>query len=157
MRYTIEHQGVPVGIVEVMPGAELTAADVQPLPGYAAIQPLVRTATDALRNLGFIGPVAEPTSSARGADALAAAGALGGRLELRDERGAMVPVEAIDLTDWPGSENEVVAFITFGDAGATVPAPLRPAISVWPNRALPRSPASPSPRRACSWPRAVGG
>jgi hypothetical protein len=126
MRYTIEHQGVPVGIVEVTPGAELTAADVQPLPGYAAIQPLVRSATDALRNLGFIGPVAEPASSARGADALAAAGSLGRRLELRDERGAVVAVDAIDLTDWPGSESEVVAFISFGDASATVPAPVQP-------------------------------
>ena len=125
VRYTIEHRGVPVGIIEPKALDDLTAADVQPLPGYEAIRPVVRDGTVALRNLGFLGPAAEPVSADRGAAALGAAAALGRQLELRDERGEPVAVDCVDLTDWPGAESEVVAFITFRDAQTPVSAPLQ--------------------------------
>ena len=45
MRFTITHQGVPIGRIELEPRPELTAGTVEPLPGYAAIQPIVRAAS----------------------------------------------------------------------------------------------------------------
>ncbi len=126
VRYTIEHRGVPVGIIEPKTLDDLTAADVQPLPGYEAIRTVVRAGTAALQNLGFLGPAAELASADRGDAALGAAAALGRQLELRDERGEPVAVDCVDLTDWPGAESEVIAFITFRDAQTPVPAPLHP-------------------------------
>lgn len=127
MRYTITHQGVPIGTVELQREAEdVTAGDVRPLPAYAALQPAIRAATRALRNLGFSGPVAEPLSAERGATALEDGAVLGRALELWDERGSAVAVDFIDLTDWPGIEPEIVAFVRFREAAAPVAEEPRP-------------------------------
>ena len=126
MKYTIEHQGVPVGTIELNTHSEVTAADVQPLAGYATIEPVVRAATTALRNLGFRGDVANLASHASESTVLRDAATLGRQLELRDERGAAVAVDFIDITDWPGREREIVAFITFRDASAHVSTPRTP-------------------------------
>jgi len=126
MRYTIAHQGVPIGTVELQREAEhVTAGDVRPLPAYAAIQPAVRAATRALRNLGFSGPATERVSAERGMSALGDGAVLGRTLELRDERGNPVPVDFIDLTDWSGAEPEIVAFVRFREAAAPTAAELR--------------------------------
>ena len=127
MKYTIEHQGVPVGTIELKAHNDLAAADVEPLAGYVTIEPVVRAATTALRNLGFRGPVANVASNASESTVLRAAATLGRQLELRDERGAAVAVDFIDMTDWSEKEREIVAFITFRDASAHVSTPLTPA------------------------------
>ena len=127
MKYTIEHQGVPVGTVELKAQSEVAAADVEPLAGYATIEPVVRAATTALRNLGFRGAVAHVASNASESTVLRDAATLGRQLELRDGRGAAVAVDFIDITDWSEREREIVAFVTFRDASAHVSTPGRPA------------------------------
>ena len=48
VRYTITHQGAPIGTAGLDASAERTVGQVNPLPACAAVRPLVQTATDAL-------------------------------------------------------------------------------------------------------------
>ena len=127
MRYTISHQGVPIGEAELDLGPEVTVGAVRPLPGYAVVQPVVRAATDALRGLGYLGPASEPVSDAAGRAALARGATLGRALELRDARGALAAADYVELMDWPGTEPEVTAWVRAREAPAGVPARVRPA------------------------------
>ena len=120
MQFTITHHGVPVGTTECTLEGERLVVGVRPLPGYAAIRPLVRAASLALAEVALAGaqPVEIPALR-RGAE-------LGRALELRDEAGALVPVDYVELTEWPGGNPEVAAMLRLRDAHAAVPAPVRP-------------------------------
>ena len=120
MQFTITHHGVPVGTTEFTLEGERIVVGVRPLPGYATIRPLVRAASVALAEvaLGGAQPV-ETTALRRGAE-------LGRALELRDEAGALVPVDYVELTEWPGGSPEVAAMLRLRDAHAAVPAFVRP-------------------------------
>ena len=126
MRYTITHRGVPIGEAELDLGPDLAVGAMRPLPAYAAVRPLVRAATDALRGLGFLGPPADPVSSDAGRAALQRGATLGRALELRDARGALVTADFVELMDWPGAESEVTAWVRAREAPAAVPARERP-------------------------------
>jgi hypothetical protein len=130
MWYTISHQGVPIGEADLDLGPEVTVGAVRPLPGYAAVQPLVRAATDALRGLGYLGAASERASDAAGRAALARGATLGRALELRDARGTLVTADFVELMEWPGAESEVTAvtaWVRAREAPAAVPARERPA------------------------------
>src|SRR5687768_6387916 len=103
MEYTITHQGVPIGTIELPRDGERFTVAVQPLPAYRALSPLVRVASAALANVALNQPA--------DAVALARATSQGRALELRDGTGALVPVDFIELTEWPGGTPEVAAFI----------------------------------------------
>jgi hypothetical protein len=118
MPYTITHQGVPVGSIELPRDGDRFTVAVQPLPAYSAIQPLVRQASAALANVAL--------GRSANAVALQHAAALGRAVELRDSTGALVPVDFIELTDWPGSKPEVAAFIRLRGAHARVQARVSP-------------------------------
>ena len=126
MRFTITHQGVPVGELELPSGGERVAVPVDPLPAYESIRPLVRAASIALSQVALAGtgetalpPVRSQTALHRGAE-------LGRALELRDATGALVPTDFIDLTDWPGGEPAVAAIVGLRDSHAARPAVERP-------------------------------
>lgn len=112
--YVVTHQGVPIGMVQLPRDGDRFTAAVAPLPGYEAIRPFVRHASGALADVAL----------GRPADAIALSGAaaLGRALELRDATGAFVPVDFIELTDWPGGTPEVAAFIRLREAHASVQA-----------------------------------
>ena len=114
--YTITHHGVPVGTAELPSDGDRMTVAVEPLPAYAAIQPLVRDASCALAD------VALGRSGDMGA--LRRAAALGRDLELRDPAGALVPADFIELTEWPSGAPQVAAFIQLREAHAPVPARL---------------------------------
>jgi hypothetical protein len=138
VRFTITHRGVPVGDVELdFGGDELTVGLVRPLAGYAAVRPIVRAATDALRNDGFPGLAADPVSPSVGEGALGRNAALGRALELRDERGALVPTDFIDLAEWPGEATEITTWVRVRHAAAAVPAAGRPPRGAAPEGARP--------------------
>ena len=114
MQYSITHHGVPIGIVELPPEGERFTVPVRPLAAYDMLSPLVRTASVALADVA-LGRAADAT-------ALQQAAMRGRVLELRDATGALVPVDFIELTEWPGGTPEVAAFIRLRDAHAPVPA-----------------------------------
>lgn len=128
MWYTVLHDEVPIGIVDLPPLA-LAAGAMQRLPAYSAIQPTVRAATIALLALGFYGaalPPIPPRSREilHSRRALARAARL--RLSLVNERGAIAHVRFVNLLEPPGDER-VVVVAAFDDAiaavGAMMPAP----------------------------------
>ena len=104
----------------------IIVAPVVPLPAYATLSSTVRAASLALADttLGLVAPTG--ISSARREATLALGAALGRELELRDAAGALVPADFIDLTEWPGGNPEVAAFIGFRDSHAATPAPVHP-------------------------------
>ena len=124
MRFTITHNGVPVGTVEFNPAEESVGIPVRPLSGYAGVREIVRAMTNTLLSI----------SSGKGNLPVAAAALKRGtelkqQLELQDEMGVLVPVDFIVLTEWPGLMPTVVATLQLRDAHATVPAPVpRPPI-----------------------------
>ena len=127
MQYTITHRGVPIGIADVLAATEsIIVAPVVPLPAYATLSATVRAASLALADttLGLVVPTGE--SPERRETALTLGAALGRELELRDAAGALVPADFIELTEWPGGNPEVAAFIGFRDSHAAIPASVRP-------------------------------
>jgi hypothetical protein len=121
VRFTITHHGVPVGTTEFTAAGERIVVGVRPLPGYGAIQPMVRAASVALAGVALGG--GQSVESA----ALRRAAELGRALELRDEAGALVPVDYVELTEWPGGNPEVAAMLRLRDAHAAVLAAVHPA------------------------------
>jgi len=124
MRFTITHEGVPIGTVELAPGADRVTGPVDPLPAYGAVRPLVRAASEALGAL-VVGAPAPAPAAGRGA-AFARAAALGRALELRDAWGGLVATDFIELLDRPGAEPPLAAFVGFRMAPAGAPAPAPP-------------------------------
>lgn len=124
--FTITHHDVPIGLIEALPATERITVGVQPLPGYAPMQEVVRAASRALADtaLGTVG-----AEHAHAMHALRHGAELGRALELRDATGAPVPTDYIELTDWPTGEPAVAALIRLRDAHANVAArvPPRPA------------------------------
>lgn len=119
---------MPVGTVELTRAdtsdAEQIACAVFPLPGYAPIQPVVRAASEALRNLLPAGPPADRGTELTAERALGRGAELGRALELRDATGVLVPTDFIELSEWRGGNPEVAALIRFRFSHTGVPARL---------------------------------
>jgi len=116
--YTITHQGVPIGNVELDPAQTRSAAAVAPLPAYDAIRPIVLAASLALRAAAVSTGDADVVSRS----ALDRGAALGKDLELRDARGELVPTDFIELAEWPGEDPEVRAWVGIRGVAAGRPA-----------------------------------
>src|SRR6476661_6321967 len=95
MRYSILHNGVPVGEVDLDLTVDPAVGVVDQLPGYTAMRSRVQDATRA-----FIATVSNETSSNR--PALAEGAALGRELERRDDKQELVKTDFIELADWQG-------------------------------------------------------
>jgi hypothetical protein len=126
-RYTISHHGVPIASAELTLGDAVTVGIVTPFAAYEAIRPLVQEASAALRVIGFPEPddsggrVEDPTVLARAA-------ALGRALELRDDHGAVVATDFIELMEQsaPDAPSPIV-WVRSRHAATPRPAvPLRP-------------------------------
>lgn len=116
--YTVTHQGVPIGVIELPSDADRVTVAVDPLPAYAAVRPIVLRASSALADVAL--------GRAANAFALQEAAELGRVLELRDASGVLVPVDFIELTEWPGGNIEFAAFVRLRDSHALMPATVRP-------------------------------
>ena len=109
---------MPIGTIDLPRDGDRFTVSVSPLAGYDSIRALVRRASAALANIALGHPA--------NAVLMGRAGELGDALELRDTAGALVPVDFIELTDWPGGAPEVAALIQLRDAHAPVPAKVPP-------------------------------
>jgi hypothetical protein len=129
VRYTISHQGVPIGSAELTLGDAITIGAVTPLAAYEAIRPLVRDATAALRAIGF----PEPSEDAAPIDdptVLARAAALGRALELRDERGTVVTTDFVELMEQVAPDgSSPIVWVRSRHAAAALPAVQTPTVS----------------------------
>ena len=116
--YTVTTHGVPIGVIALPADADRVTVALDPLPAYSALQPMVRRASSALADVA--------RGRAANAIALHEAATLGRLLELRDAAGALVPVDFIELTEWPGGNIEFAAFVRFRQSPALRPATVRP-------------------------------
>jgi hypothetical protein len=113
MRYSILHNGVPVGEVDLDLTGDPAVGVVNPLPGYAAVSSRVQGATRA-----FISTMSNEMSPNR--PALTDGAALGRELELRDENHELVKTDFIELADWQGRPLNVTVWVRARGAFAGV-------------------------------------
>jgi hypothetical protein len=114
---------VPAQLRAIVPPAPSFAIDgFEPLPGYESVRAIVQRASEAARNLGYLGPVADPESDLRGHAALAALNELLVDLEFRDLEGQLIPVDvfAFDESHSMGETTAVTLAGTIEDATSAV-------------------------------------
>ena len=139
--FTIVHHGVPIGRTTTTPRPDVDAPewvefsllDFQPLPAYETVAPVVRLVSRALANFGFLGPAADPASDVAGRVAYATAQAFWDELELVDTTGNPVGGRVVWLIEMTvGGQTSHWLDVELDDAGAAVPARLRPPRSATP-------------------------
>lgn len=139
--FTIVHRGVPIGTTnialrpdtDVPDWFEFSLLDFNPLPAFESVAPVVRLASRALANLGFLGPAADPASNAAGQEAHAMARAFWDDLELVDPRGNPVGGGVVWLIEMTfGAQTSYWLDIKLDEGDTPVPAAVR--------RAPPRPP-----------------
>ena len=120
MRFSVVHEGIPVGFVVLSPG-ELVAGQLVPLPSLDPLRNTIRAGSDALLALGFFGAATAAGQNGAGA-ALRAAAAV--RFDLFDDRGNLSPATFVNVIEAP--DGGLVVLARFGHAHSPVTAPLRP-------------------------------
>jgi hypothetical protein len=108
MRYSISHLGVPVGEVELTP-TETAIGELMPVAGYESIRGVIRSASEVLWQNGFLGT----TGGDQRFDPAALSRAQNLSLELRDDRGAFIPVDFINIVERPSAGDPPVVFVRF--------------------------------------------
>ena len=124
-RYTIFHQGAPIGVVDAVVQKEFAAGPVTSLPAYETLRPQITEASRAMRDQGATAPATDLESRDRRKAAMNREKELGYELELRDERGETVAVDSIWLNDL-GEGSRLSAIIIFKGASSTIRTMLRP-------------------------------
>ena len=121
MRFSLVHEGIPVGFVELGSG-ELVAGPLTPLPALDPLRDTIRDGSNALLALGFFGAATPAGLNGAGAS-LRAAAAL--RFDLFDERGDLSPATFVNVIEAPDGGVVVIARLGHAHAtvGAKVPAP----------------------------------
>jgi len=122
VRFSVMHEGVPVGFVELASG-ELVAGQLTPLPSLDPLRDTIREGSNALLALGFFGAATPAGQNGAGAS-LRAAAAL--QFDLVDERGELRPSTFVNILEPP--DGGLVVLARLGHAHATVGAKLPPAV-----------------------------
>ena len=125
MRLILKHHDASIGIADVRYGGEVWIGDFTPAAGYAPVESIVVTANVAFRNLGFLGPVADPQSVIAGRAAIEALEVLCAELTVRTESGLPIGARVVRLID-SGQGGRRSAFLRPDDPTADVPAVLPP-------------------------------
>jgi hypothetical protein len=120
MRYSVMHNGIPVGFVELESG-ELVAGRLAPLPAIDSLRTTLRAGSEALLAFGFFGAATDAGRNGSGS-ALRAAAAL--RFDLYDDRDELVPTTFVNVIDAP--DGGLVVLARFGHAHSAVGALVRP-------------------------------
>ena len=116
MRYTVVHEGTPMGCVDLSAG-ELVAGPLTPMPTFDVLRPTVQAGSAALLALGFFGAALAEGKNGSAA-ALRAAAAL--QFDLVDDRGGLAPTTFVNLIEAP--DGGVVVLACFRHAHASIPA-----------------------------------
>jgi len=127
VRFTVTHEGVPIGKVELEIGARQGIGSLEPSPAYESIAPTLRE-VKSLGGHALVELLVLPVDEEPSIPALRPAAAL--RFELWDELGVYVPAAVVRLVDLQ-SRAGVTVFAEFGESSADVLArypawPLRP-------------------------------
>ena len=122
MRFSVMHEGVPVGFVELASG-ELVAGQLTPLPSLDPLRDTIREGSNALLALGFFGAATPAGQNGAGAS-LRAAAAL--QFDLVDQRGELTPSTFVNVLESP--DGGLVVLARLGHAHATVAATLPPTV-----------------------------
>ena len=118
MRFSVVHEGIPVGFVELASG-ELVAGQLTPLPALDPLRDTIRSGSNALLALGFFGAATAAGQNGAGAS-LRAAAAL--QFDLVDARGELSPATFVNVLEPP--DGGLVVLARLGHAHATVGAAL---------------------------------
>jgi hypothetical protein len=149
MRYTVTYRGVPLVSVELESGeSSLELAPAALLDGYRQIlAPLFRRAEAGEQNTENLARgwcmteearVAAEARVAEGRRALAKLAALEGEYELRDFAGALVPTDAIHVTELSLARPDgITVFVQFRESHAPKPARVPPSPHATPGAAIP--------------------
>jgi hypothetical protein len=123
VRFSVVHEGIPVGFVELGSG-ELVAGPLSPLPALDPLRDTIRDGSNALLALGFFGAATPAGQNGAGAS-LRAAAAL--RFDLFDERGDLSPATFVNVIEAPDGGVVVIARLAHAHAivGAKLPVPVR--------------------------------
>lgn len=117
MRLQITHQGVPLGHTDLETEG-LAIADFTPGDGYAKVRDVIRAGSKALWELGFF-------QRARvAADDIASAARL--QFELRDDKGALVHSDWVNIIERPQPGSAPMVIARFQQAPAGQPSAARP-------------------------------
>lgn len=118
MQFSVVHDGIPVGFVELAPG-ELVAGQLTPLPALDPLRDTIRDGSNALLALGFFGAATAAGQNGVGAS-LRAAAAL--EFDLVDARGELNPSTFVNVLESP--DGGLVVLARLGHAHASIGAKL---------------------------------
>lgn len=99
MRLILSYQGSTIGIADVRYAGDTWIGAFTPAAAYARIESIVVTGDLAFRNLGFLGPVADPQSEIAGRAASEALASLCAELTVTSESGQPIGARVVHLVD----------------------------------------------------------
>ena len=107
----VTHHGVPLGRVEALrlTTTDLAVGELECLSAYDALRPTIREASRSLWSVGFLASGMDVTRMAP-APAAVRERAAELELELRDEQGALVPTDFVNIVERPFVEMPPVVF-----------------------------------------------
>lgn len=98
----VTHHGVPIGRIEALrlTAGDLAVGELECLSAYAALRPTIWEASRSLWSVGFLASGVDVTRmSPAPAEVRERAAEL--HLELRDEQGALVPTDFVNIVERP--------------------------------------------------------
>ena len=108
--FVVVRDDVPIGRTRLTT-SELAVGELRPEPGYTAIRDLIRRASQSLWSVGFLASPSSDPFVRPPFDVLARVIDLG--LELRDENGAFVPTDFVNIVERPDPDVAPVVFVRF--------------------------------------------
>jgi hypothetical protein len=151
MRVSVLYLGHEIGVTELDITPMFASGTLETFPAYDAIRPILRDASRATRNMGYLPPGngsvggIDAAGDAAGQRAFALASEVCGAIELHDDQGHTVSTNWIELVDWD-DDTDVCLIAELPDAEASVGARLPPRST----RVLRRDdPTSRSPMSEC--------
>jgi hypothetical protein len=127
VRVTIAYHGVPVAEGELEGEGVDWSGELRPLAGWPLVREIVATGWASIGNYGILGPAADPRSMEAGEAAVERLFALAQELDVLDARATRLGASEVMLTERPEPQNDVVAWVTFEEEPAAVPAERAPA------------------------------
>lgn len=116
MHFTVTHHGVPLGMAELTPTG-FAVARLAPLPAYDSVRGTVRAASEFLWRMGVLADQSPPAVVSLDKVALSRAASL--PLELRDQAGAALSADYINILEFPDPADAPLLVARFGHASAS--------------------------------------
>ena len=110
-RLIVTHHGVPVGRIEALrlTTGDLAVGELECMSAYAALRPTIWEASRSLWSVGFLNSGADVTRMAPAPPEVRERAAEL-ELELRDERGVLVPTDFVNIVERPFVDMPPVVF-----------------------------------------------